>query len=267
MVGRPEARVRAPDGMQLTLFTPPDGGPWRPGPERGRDGQDHRARATALRRGYAAAMVDGPLDPPEPEPSLVLGVRPPARHVPPDAGSAARGRARRGSAMAMPSVTCSPARPSTTSRRCSRASCCSPAPASSRPRSFGRWCGGPGSSRRRGPGRPMRLAAEHEAAHDRPGLRTIDGRTMLAAGHARVVFSVIPQLPARGGGLADAPADLRGHPGAALGERAHAPRRGARARRVAGRRRRRAARRAAAPNTGVLRSRRPLSFRGFRAAC
>ena len=42
-------------------------------------------------------------------------------------------------------------------------------------------------------------AAEHEAANDaareRPRLRAIDGRSMLAAGHARVVFSVIPQLP------------------------------------------------------------------------
>ena len=45
------------------------------------------------------------------------------------------------------------------------------------------------------PGSPEALAAEHEAVHDRPGLRTIDGRTMLAAGHARVVFSVIPRLP------------------------------------------------------------------------
>ena len=38
-------------------------------------------------------------------------------------------------------------------------------------------------------------AAEQEAAHLRPGLRRIDGRMMLAAGHARVVFSVIPRLP------------------------------------------------------------------------
>lgn len=38
-------------------------------------------------------------------------------------------------------------------------------------------------------------AADEEAAHRRPGLRRIDGRTMLAAGHARVVFSVIPRLP------------------------------------------------------------------------
>jgi hypothetical protein len=49
------------------------------------------------------------------------------------------------------------------------------------------------------PGTPDARAAEHEAEHeaerDRPTLRTIDGRTMLAAGHARVVFSVIPHLP------------------------------------------------------------------------
>ncbi len=45
------------------------------------------------------------------------------------------------------------------------------------------------------PGSPDALAAEHEAVHVRPALRAIDGRTMLAAGHARVVFSVIPQLP------------------------------------------------------------------------
>ncbi len=45
------------------------------------------------------------------------------------------------------------------------------------------------------PGSPEAVAAEHEAVHSRPVLRAIDGRTMLAAGHARVVFSVIPQLP------------------------------------------------------------------------
>ena len=45
------------------------------------------------------------------------------------------------------------------------------------------------------PGSPDAIAAEREAAHGHPGLRTVDGRTMLAAGHARVVFSVIPQLP------------------------------------------------------------------------
>ena len=45
------------------------------------------------------------------------------------------------------------------------------------------------------PGSPDAVAAEHEATYSRPALRAIDGRTMLAAGHARVVFSVIPQLP------------------------------------------------------------------------
>ena len=45
-------------------------------------------------------------------------------------------------------------------------------------------------------GTPEGRAAELEAGHNRPGLRAIDGRTMLAAGHARVVFSVIPRLPA-----------------------------------------------------------------------
>ena len=45
------------------------------------------------------------------------------------------------------------------------------------------------------PGSPEAVAAEHEAVHMRPALRAIDGRSMLAAGHARVVFSVIPQLP------------------------------------------------------------------------
>jgi hypothetical protein len=45
------------------------------------------------------------------------------------------------------------------------------------------------------PGTAEARAAEQEAGHDRPGLRAIDGRTMLAAGHARVVFSVIPRLP------------------------------------------------------------------------
>jgi len=44
-------------------------------------------------------------------------------------------------------------------------------------------------------GTPDARAAEHEAAHERSTLRAIDGRTMLAVGHARVVFSVIPQLP------------------------------------------------------------------------
>jgi len=45
------------------------------------------------------------------------------------------------------------------------------------------------------PGSPDAIAAEQESEHLRPALRPIDGRTMLAAGHARVVFSVIPQLP------------------------------------------------------------------------
>jgi hypothetical protein len=44
-------------------------------------------------------------------------------------------------------------------------------------------------------GTPEGVAAEAEAARERPRLRAIDGRTMLAAGHARVVFSVIPSLP------------------------------------------------------------------------
>jgi len=38
-------------------------------------------------------------------------------------------------------------------------------------------------------------AAEVEARHERPRVRAIDGRTMLAAGHARIVFSIIPRLP------------------------------------------------------------------------
>jgi hypothetical protein len=41
----------------------------------------------------------------------------------------------------------------------------------------------------------LERVAEREAAPDGPRLRAIDGRTMLAAGHARVVFSVIPRLP------------------------------------------------------------------------
>ncbi|HEX3264575.1 MAG TPA: hypothetical protein VHR16_02805 [Candidatus Limnocylindrales bacterium] len=45
-------------------------------------------------------------------------------------------------------------------------------------------------------GRAAEQEAANEAAHDGPRLRAIDGRTMLAAGHARVVFSVIPRLPA-----------------------------------------------------------------------
>lgn len=44
-------------------------------------------------------------------------------------------------------------------------------------------------------GTPDGVAADHEAATLRPALHPIDGRTILAAGHARVVFSLIPQLP------------------------------------------------------------------------
>jgi hypothetical protein len=51
------------------------------------------------------------------------------------------------------------------------------------------------------PGTPDARAAELEAANearrdDRPMIRAIDARSMLAAGHARVLFSVIPKLPA-----------------------------------------------------------------------
>ncbi|HUQ44483.1 MAG TPA: hypothetical protein VM451_08785 [Candidatus Limnocylindria bacterium] len=49
------------------------------------------------------------------------------------------------------------------------------------------------------PGTPDGRAADHEAAfdatRDRGAIRAIDGRSMLAAGHARVLFSVIPNLP------------------------------------------------------------------------
>jgi hypothetical protein len=45
------------------------------------------------------------------------------------------------------------------------------------------------------PGTSEARAAANEAAHDRPGLRSVDSRTMLAAGHARVVFSLIPSMP------------------------------------------------------------------------
>jgi len=38
-------------------------------------------------------------------------------------------------------------------------------------------------------------AAAEEAARPRSLVRAVDGRTMLAAGHARVVFSIIPRLP------------------------------------------------------------------------
>lgn len=49
-----------------------------------------------------------------------------------------------------------------------------------------------------GPARPGTAEAEAalaQAAHEPGGLRRIDLRMMLAAGHARVVFSVIPFLP------------------------------------------------------------------------
>ncbi len=46
------------------------------------------------------------------------------------------------------------------------------------------------------PGSPDARAALSEALHDRQALRAVDGRSMLAAGHARVVFSLIPSLPA-----------------------------------------------------------------------
>jgi hypothetical protein len=45
------------------------------------------------------------------------------------------------------------------------------------------------------PGSADALAAAQEALFDRAGLRMVDGRSMLAAGHARVVFSLIPSLP------------------------------------------------------------------------
>jgi hypothetical protein len=44
-------------------------------------------------------------------------------------------------------------------------------------------------------GTPDARAADEAAAHEQPRVRRIDGRLMLAAGHARVVFSVIPRLP------------------------------------------------------------------------
>lgn len=50
------------------------------------------------------------------------------------------------------------------------------------------------------PGTAAARAAEQEARNEstqeRRRLHAIDGRSMLAAGHARVVFSVIPRLPA-----------------------------------------------------------------------
>jgi hypothetical protein len=45
-------------------------------------------------------------------------------------------------------------------------------------------------------GRAAQQEAANEALQEGRRLHTIDGRTMLAAGHARVVFSVIPRLPA-----------------------------------------------------------------------
>jgi hypothetical protein len=45
------------------------------------------------------------------------------------------------------------------------------------------------------PGSAEARAAAEESRQPRPPLRAVDGRTMLAAGHARVVFSVIPSLP------------------------------------------------------------------------
>jgi hypothetical protein len=45
------------------------------------------------------------------------------------------------------------------------------------------------------PGSADAIAAEREATYEQPGLRSVDGRSMLAAGHARVVFSIIPSLP------------------------------------------------------------------------
>jgi hypothetical protein len=45
------------------------------------------------------------------------------------------------------------------------------------------------------PGSPDAVAAHQEAAHETRTLHAVDGRTMLAAGHARVVFSIIPSLP------------------------------------------------------------------------
>ncbi len=54
------------------------------------------------------------------------------------------------------------------------------------------------------PGTPEALGADFEAAavraaaagrNDRPAVRPVDGRSMLAAGHARVAFSMIPRLP------------------------------------------------------------------------
>jgi hypothetical protein len=54
----------------------------------------------------------------------------------------------------------------------------------------------PGTAEARAAAREASNEAIQGTADDRRGLRTIDGRTMLAAGHARIVFSVIPSLPA-----------------------------------------------------------------------
>jgi hypothetical protein len=43
---------------------------------------------------------------------------------------------------------------------------------------------------------PEAVAAAAEASHDRPPIRPADSDHILAAGHARIVFSVIPALPA-----------------------------------------------------------------------
>jgi hypothetical protein len=42
---------------------------------------------------------------------------------------------------------------------------------------------------------PDAVAAAAEAWHCRPPIRPADGAQILAAGHARIVFSVIPMLP------------------------------------------------------------------------
>jgi hypothetical protein len=48
-------------------------------------------------------------------------------------------------------------------------------------------------------------AANEEARRGRLALRPVDGRAMLAAGHARIVFSVIPRLPAGAVGWPERP--------------------------------------------------------------
>jgi len=45
------------------------------------------------------------------------------------------------------------------------------------------------------PGSAAARAAEAAATHTVPPLRPVDGRTLLAAGHARVAISLIPRLP------------------------------------------------------------------------